>query len=567
MKILGLKLTHDGTICLIDNGKLMFSIELEKLNNNNRFKEIDDLSIIPEVLSMNGVSLSDVDHIVVDGWGCSNEELAFQPRMRAGEECNYLSIQDGSQFYEMVLGQYQESSLDGNMLDVVESNSLSIGGKKYFYSSYLHVTGHILSAYGTSPFAKKGEPSFVLVWDGAMFPSLYHVDPILNEIKAHGPLFSLIGNIYAIFSQHFQPFQVTGDFAKDNLTIAGKVMAYIAKGKFVDLLVPIFKEILNEGFDMPMGYANIFAIKFKKKLVELNLNITHVDILNTFHHFLESMLVEKLKKKIRSLDYETENLCIAGGCGLNIKWNSAIRESNIVKQVYVPPFPNDSGSAIGTALAKYVSLTSRYFLEWNVYSGPQIIKNSPYKGWELMHMSIPELAKFLYDNNKPVVVLNGRAELGPRALGNRSIIAPAVSPEMKDLLNIIKQRESYRPVSPICLFEKAKELFNPGLRDEFMLFDHNVRTEWLDRIPAIIHEDNTARLQTVSKSDNRFLYNLLVEYYNISGIPVLCNTSANFNGKGFFPDIYSATKWGGTDYVWSDATLYYKSDSLKSQIL
>ena len=144
-------------------------------------------------------------------------------------------------------------------------------------------------------------------------------------------------------------------------------------------------------------------------------------------------------------------------------------------------------------------------------------------------------------------------------MGNRSIFAPAGTREIKDTLNRIKGREFYRPVAPICLEEGAKEIFDPRTPDPYMLFDHVVRDGWADRIPAIVHIDGTARLQTVNKQQNAVVHELLSEYKKLTGIPLLCNTSANFPGCGFFPDVKSATEWGGTKYFWSAGRLFTKS--------
>jgi carbamoyltransferase len=167
-----------------------------------------------------------------------------------------------------------------------------------------------------------------------------------------------------------------------------------------------------------------------------------------------------------------------------------------------------------------------------------------------------ELARLLHETGRAVVVLNGRAELGPRALGGRSILAPAVDPGMKDTLNRIKNREHYRPVAPICLTEHAPRVFEPGSPDPYMLFEHFVRPEWVNRIPAVVHLDGTARLQTVSEYDDPTLAAILREYHRLSGIPVLCNTSANHNGRGFFPDVASAFDWGKVDMVWAEGMIY-----------
>jgi carbamoyltransferase len=192
-----------------------------------------------------------------------------------------------------------------------------------------------------------------------------------------------------------------------------------------------------------------------------------------------------------------------------------------------------------------------------------VVANAPAPGWEAKPCSVPELAALIYEGNEPVVLLNDCAELGPRALGNRSIVGNAFNPKMKDILNAVKKREPYRPVSPICLREKAPALFEPGSPDPFMLFDHQVRPEWLDRIPAVCHLDDSARLQTITREDNPVVGELLEAYEERSGIPLLCNTSANFNGKGFFPDVYSATAWNGVNYVWCNQVLYEKTDKIQ----
>jgi carbamoyltransferase len=131
---------------------------------------------------------------------------------------------------------------------------------------------------------------------------------------------------------------------------------------------------------------------------------------------------------------------------------------------------------------------------------------------------------------------------------------------MTAILNGIKGRESYRPVAPICLEERAADIFEPGERDPYMVFDHRVRPDWAARIPAVVHVDGTARLQTVSDRDSPLAASVLRAFAARSGIPVLCNTSANLPGRGFFPDAASAMSWGGTSYVWADGVLYTREE-------
>jgi len=118
------------------------------------------------------------------------------------------------------------------------------------------------------------------------------------------------------------------------------------------------------------------------------------------------------------------------------------------------------------------------------------------------------------------------------------------------------------PVAPVCLEQDAPGIFDPGSPDPYMLFDHAIREEWKNKVPAIAHKDNTARLQTVSESNNATLYELLTAYKKISGIPLLCNTSANYKGCGFFPDVFNATRWNKVNYVWADNVLYEKQEKI-----
>jgi carbamoyltransferase len=316
---------------------------------------------------------------------------------------------------------------------------------------------------------------------------------------------------------------------------------------------PLTNEIKNHLITMgPDGPEQLYGA----------LDTTHTDdptIMASFQQAVGEVLVETVERHAHLAD----NLCFAGGSALNIKWNSALRSSGLFTNMWVPPFPNDSGSAIGTACASQLARGDYRPLNWTVYSGPNPTPttslswaNNPQ--WEANPCSIDALAKILAAGN-PVTIISGRAELGPRALGHRSILAPATHPNMKTLLNTIKGRENYRPIAPICLQEDAPHIFDPGTPDPYMLFDHKVRPDWTDRIPAILHLDGTARLQTVTPGT--LPHKIVAAYKRLTGIPVLCNTSANYNGRGFFPDAASAMEWGGTNYVWSDDTLYSKAQT------
>lgn len=567
----GLKLTHDGSVALLDDNKLIFNVEVEKLENNPRYSPLPDLELVPRILGDFGYQVSDIDHWGVDGWdGHSGGEARLHNR---GEPLT------------VPVAAYREGHAVPDLLRPGYTGDLPLGRDVVAYESYAHLAGHLASAYCSSPFARALEPAIALVWDGGTFPRIYFVDPT-GGVENGGSLFPLIGHAYATVAHHFGPFKRERDAETvDDLSVAGKLMAYIALGTVQPEIVRTIGNTYHDHFEA----SNERVLMFRRMIggwgsnSEPSLRYLHAfyrdlasrlalsgaadeDVLASMHAFLESLLVQRLEARLKEWRGDGPwNLCFVGGCALNIKWNSALRSSGLFRSVWVPPFPNDSGSAIGVASLHRgkVSHEGLVALDWNVRSGPQLLATQVVDdGWSVNRCSIKGLARHLHEAGGPIVLLQGKAEVGPRALGGRSIVAAATRPDMKELLNRVKDRENYRPVAPICLEEVAPEVFDPGTPDPYMLFDHKVRPGWVERIPAVLHLDGTARLETVNEGDDPILEALLREYYRLSGIPVLCNTSANYQGRGFFPDVASAIAWGRVPNIWSDGYLYSRGGQL-----
>src|SRR5207302_8342492 len=194
--------------------------------------------------------------------------------------------------------------------------------------------------------------------------------------------------------------------------------------------------------------------------------------------------------------------------------------------VFVPPCPNDSGSAIGTAIDAIAALTGEPHIEWSVYSGLEFEHDAepdPAR-WERRPLDNGHVAEAL-DEGRVFAWAQGRWEIGPRALGNRSLLADAADPRMKDRLNEIKQREDYRPIAPCCRVEDLSKAFVVDHEDPYMLYFNRVRS---DGLGAVTHVDGSARVQTVSAETNEPLYRLLTAFAERRGLGVLCNTSLNF---------------------------------------
>ncbi|MES9509809.1 carbamoyltransferase N-terminal domain-containing protein [Streptomyces sp. NPDC000609] len=532
MLICGIKVSHDGGIAVIDGNRLLLRSE--------------------------GMDPEDIDRFVVDGW-----------RSSAANPWAVSTYKDGEPTF-LPVAPYVDGSMSTDPLHRYPFTAHDFSGRSSGYVSYHHVSNHVLGAYCSSPFAAPAHDALALVWDGGTTARLYEVAPKEGAVRPVRELLPFRGRLFALFSANLGPFRTSSgnsddlDAASRYRSIPGKAMAYAALGKIEQEAFPVLDTLLGGMSEAARDSGDALGRELTKERDRLFPGMSDADLIATFQGYLGRALVSALEAVVRDR-YEGRypRLVMAGGCPLNIKWNSAIRASGLFDEIWVPPFPNDSGAAIGTACCEMVSSTEHRSLVWDVRSGPRVSRKEPLsEGWSVQACDERRLAELLHTEGTPVVVLSGRAELGPRALGSRSIIAPATESGTKGLLNAMKEREAYRPVAPVCLAHRAGEVFDPGCEDPFMLFEHRVRPQWVNRVPAVIHLDGTARLQTVSSSSSSPIARILTAYEQLSGIPVLCNTSANYNGRGFFPDVASAADWGRTRYIWSEGRLFTRPERL-----
>ena len=220
---------------------------------------------------------------------------------------------------------------------------------------------------------------------------------------------------------------------------------------------------------------------------------------------------------------QKENLVLMGGCALNCSANSIAYK--YFKDVWIMPNPGDSGSAVGCVLAHW-----GHHIEW---PGPYLGHNI--KG----EYPVENILKNL-QSKKITAVASGRAEFGPRALGNRSILADPRGDDVKDLVNTIKHRESFRPFAPAILAEHAGDYFT-GYTGPYMQYTSTCKRP--DKFPAIVHYDDTSRVQTVSTTDNSGFRKLLERWYADTGCPMLLNTSLNIKGEPLVNTREDADRW------------------------
>ncbi|MEU0501921.1 carbamoyltransferase N-terminal domain-containing protein [Nocardia sp. NPDC005998] len=557
MMICGIKVSHDGGVAVVDGNRLLFSIEIEKLDNGIRYSTLGDLDRVAEILRSQGLDPAAIDQFVVDGWFANNAV----PDTDSIRPSTISTLHRGLPV-ALEVAPYQDRPGTTDPLARFSFRGHDFGSASVGYVSYHHVAHHIMGGYCSSPFAARNEDALVLVWDGGTVARLYHVAPAARTVRAVATVLPIVGNSFTYFSSHFGPFvphsaRLQEDqILRRHLAVPGKAMAYAGLGTVQESAFGVFDDFLAELPTQSQDAARLLGAKSVANRETLFPGLTDADLIATFQAYLGERLAQAITSLVRQEPTLPANLVITGGCALNIKWNSLLRSRGIVDEIWIPPFPNDSGAAIGTACCEMFRSGSSPELLWDVYSGPTVRIGDLPDNWSGQPCDEREVAQLLHSEGEPVVVLSGRAEIGPRALGNRSILAPATDPEIKNRLNAAKNRATYRPVAPVCLTERAAEVFEPGGRDPYMLFEHRTRREWTHRIPAILHVDGTARLQTIDESSGSATAQILRAYNEVSGIPVLCNTSANLNGRGFFPDVASAARWGGARYIWSAGILY-----------
>jgi carbamoyltransferase len=271
--------------------------------------------------------------------------------------------------------------------------------------------------------------------------------------------------------------------------------------------------------------------KYHKQIADLGVPLYHIkkickenkkeDVAASIQKFAEIKLLE-LAKEARKYG---SKLVYAGGCALNVVANSLIRP--LFDDMWIPTAPGDSGSALGCAARQYGLDTGRDRINWK----------DPYLGYNIKRNINPKEVVDHLMNHTYCGIANGRAEYGPRALGNRSLIAD-VRYDVKDTVNKIKRRQEYRPFAPAVLEEFADQYFE-GPTNEYMQYTSKALHDY----KSVTHVDGTARVQIVKKDCKSIIRPILEEYYERTGVPMLLNTSLNIRGMPMVNDEKDAEAW------------------------
>lgn len=309
-------------------------------------------------------------------------------------------------------------------------------------------------------------------------------------------------------------------------------------------------EMTNSRFDKLFG--------FPRRVPESEIIKFHQDVAASLQKVTEEIVLRMANHLYRETGLK--NLCLAGGVALNCLANSRILKETQFEDIFIQPSSSDAGGAVGVTDYIYYALLNnqRNYVWKDAYLGPgfsrEVIKDflirkgisyGEYNPQKLLQVT----AKLLAEQNI-IGWFQGRMEFGPRSLGNRSILADPRKAENKDRVNQkVKYRESFRPFAPSVIWEKAKDYFEIDRESPFMLLTFKVKSR---EIQAVTHVDGTSRLQTVKREENELFYDLLTEFYDLTGCPVLLNTSLNLRGEPIVctpEEAYLSFMRSGMDYL------------------
>jgi len=523
---------HDSAISLMEDGKILFSAQEERFTRVKHDRSFP-VHAINKALEFESITIQDIDLI------CFYEK-PFQKFERIIDSFA-LNSPKGFISFKKAMKSWLSQKLW--VPDVIKKE-LGYKGKIIFSN---HHESHSASAFFASPFRE----SVIVTLDGVGERETatigIGIDNKINIIETqHFP--HSLGLFYSAVT-YYCGFKVnSGEYKLMGLAPYGEP-------KYVELMQNNFIKINNNGsielnlkyFNFEVGLRMINSsfekvMGEKRRNSETSISQFYKDVAASAQVIVQQVLLKTVKYAM-SLSGQ-KNVCLAGGVALNCKANSELFDFIKPENIWIQPASGDSGGAIGSAYVAWY-----HYLKNERKVVPNLLKNQVYLGtsylrsevkeklndWNIDYSELSdlEILKFISNclNQKKIVGwFNGRMEFGPRALGNRSILASPAFSDMKEYLNLkIKMREAFRPFAPIVKEEKVGEWFNIDSPNKDMMCTYSAIHE--SKIPSCVHEDETSRVQTINEEDNKLIYGLIDEFEKLSGVPILINTSFNVRGE------------------------------------
>jgi len=543
MLILGLNMFHaDASAAIVKDGEVVFAIAEERLNRRKHFGGFPALAI-QACLDYAGATIYDIDHVAIGQ--DSDANLAKKVQYALSNPSRILNF--------IKMRQRKESMRDLRTL-IVQALDADPSRLRFAEHHLEHHIAHIASAFYCSPWEKAAGFSY----DGSGdFVSTMTARCEGTEIEVLDRVYlpHSLGSFYTMICD-FIGYRKYGDegkvmglapYGKDTYCEQISQLVTSKNGSFrvdLDYFQPLGS---NQGMQVKEDGTVELARHFSDRMVELfgtprepysEITQRDMDLAFAMQHVFEEVFFELLNALHRLVP--SENIVMAGGCALNSVANGKLFDRTAFRQTWIQPAAGDEGLAIGAALHTYHSVLKqpRKFVMKNSYLGPEYsdaqietcLNAAGLKCRKLERQPMLDATAEQIAAGNIVGWFQGRTEWGPRALGNRSIVAHPGLPTMKDTLNArIKQREWFRPFAPSILADRQSEYFEHDHPSPFMLHVYKIRPENRAELCAVNHVDDTGRLQTVTREENPLYYDLISAFEKKTGIPVILNTSFNEN--------------------------------------
>lgn len=554
MIILGLNAYHaDASAAIIADGKLITAAEEERFNRIKHSAGFPK-EALKYCLTAAGISVKDLDYIAVP----KNPKARILKKICYGIKIPALALK---RLYAL----RKISGIKKDISEIFEIDEKQIPAR---ILNVEHHMAHIASSFFVSGLDKAALFSADGLGD---FASTVWGVGEGNKIKLSGETVfpHSLGIYYSAVTQHLGFHDYGDEYKVMGLSAYGQELY---RNEFKKILINNGAMSFKLGLDYFLHHRKSIGLNFlegypcldalyspylekllgKARRETESIEIRHQNIAASLQSRLEDVIFSLLNNLYeyneRNRCRRLNRLCISGGVGFNCVANGRLFNNTPFETVYICPAPGDAGLAIGAAYYLWHAILNkpREFVMEHPYWGPQYGHEEITIGLKLMDAELKrQKCKIIEMGGEDRICKNaaseiaqgkivgwfqGRMEWGPRALGNRSILADPRNPGIKDILNYrIKHRESFRPFSPSVLQEDMEDFFESFKPSPFMLFAYKVKKEKAGLIPAVVHIDGTARVQTVEKDKNPLYWKLIKEFKNITGIPVLLNTSFNEN--------------------------------------
>jgi len=456
---------------------------------------------------------------------------------------------------------YNVTNYDYCYIDVVDLDMI----KRVFPSKEYIQTQHHVNHANSSFYQSNHKEALILSFDGGgndgwfvLFHAKRGETPkvLHNENVNFGVCYSMVGH-------YINELKHEKDYLIGNLVYAGKLMGLAGYGKIRHEWLDEFEK----WYDLPTGLDHINLIKdmFDRLGIKLEENglaskEDSRDLAATNQYAFEQNTIKRIQSYLDQ--YPHLPLHITGGGGLNILFNTRLGNE---REVFVSPNPSDCGLSVGM-LCGHIKPENAIDI---TYAGPEVFDKDSLLDYIEPYETTRDIDVIINDLNKGKIigVVRGGAEHGPRALGNRSIICNPSFPEIKDILNAkVKHREWYRPFAPVVRLEDVNEYFELDKESRWMNYCPKVKPEYKEKLSAITHIDGTARVQTVTREQNEWLYDLLTKFKEKTGIGVLLNTSFNIDGKPIlntYKDAFLVFNTSDMDGLILDGNYINKANSIE----